>query len=41
MADRDIYVSGPDAMIVKTVQAPSARGVPRHLIHYDLGDQPG
>jgi len=38
-ADRDIYISGPDAMIVNTVQVLRERGVPRHLIHYDLGDQ--
>jgi NAD(P)H-flavin reductase/hemoglobin-like flavoprotein len=35
-ADRDIYVSGPDAMIVKTVRVLSGRGAPGHLIHYDL-----
>lgn len=35
-ADRDIYVSGPDAMIVKTVQLLRERGAPGHLIHYDL-----
>ncbi len=38
-ADRDIYISGPDAMIVRTVKVLKGRGVPRHLIHYDLGDQ--
>jgi NAD(P)H-flavin reductase/hemoglobin-like flavoprotein len=37
-ADRDIYISGPDAMIAKTVQVLRERGSPRHLIHYDLGD---
>jgi NAD(P)H-flavin reductase/hemoglobin-like flavoprotein len=36
-ADRDIYVSGPDAMIAKTVQVLRERGAPSHLIHYDLG----
>jgi NAD(P)H-flavin reductase/hemoglobin-like flavoprotein len=36
-ADRDIYVSGPDAMIAKTVQVLRERGAPRHLIHYDRG----
>ncbi len=36
-ADRDIYVSGPDAMIIKTVQVLRDRGAPGHLIHYDLG----
>jgi NAD(P)H-flavin reductase/hemoglobin-like flavoprotein len=38
-ADRDIYVSGPDAMIVKTVQVLRERGAPGHLIRYDLGDE--
>jgi NAD(P)H-flavin reductase len=37
--DRDIYVSGPDAMIVKTVQVLKARGAPGHLIRYDRGGQ--
>jgi NAD(P)H-flavin reductase/hemoglobin-like flavoprotein len=36
-ADRDIYVSGPDAMITKTVQVLRERGVPGHLIRFDLG----
>jgi NAD(P)H-flavin reductase len=36
-ADRDIYVSGPDAMIAKTVQVLRERGAPSHLIRYDLG----
>jgi NAD(P)H-flavin reductase/hemoglobin-like flavoprotein len=40
-ADRDIYVSGPDAMIIKTVQVLTERGAPSHLIHYDVGDQAG
>jgi NAD(P)H-flavin reductase/hemoglobin-like flavoprotein len=40
-ADRDIYVSGPDAMIVKTVQMLRERGAPDHLIRYDLGGQAG
>jgi NAD(P)H-flavin reductase/hemoglobin-like flavoprotein len=40
-ADRDIYVSGPDAMIVKTVQMLRERGAPDHLIHYDLGGLAG
>ncbi len=35
--DRDIYVSGPDAMMVKTVQALAYRGVPGSRIHCDLG----
>ena len=37
-ADRDIYVSGPDAMIVKTVRVLRERGAPSHLIRYDLAD---
>ena len=36
-ADRDIYVSGPDAMIIKTIQVLRDRGAPGHLIRYDLG----
>jgi NAD(P)H-flavin reductase len=40
-ADREIYVSGPDAMIVKTVQLLRERGAPGHLIHYDLGGAAG
>ena len=35
-ADRDIYISGPDAMIIKTVQVLRGRGAPDHLIRYDL-----
>ena len=35
-ADRDIYVSGPDVMIRKTVQVLTDRGAPRHLVRYDL-----
>ena len=38
-ADRDIYVSGPDEMIVRTVQMLRERGAPGHLIRYDLGGQ--
>jgi NAD(P)H-flavin reductase len=38
-ADRDIYVSGPDAMITKTVQVLRDRGAPGHLIRYDLSDE--
>jgi NAD(P)H-flavin reductase len=33
--DRDIYVSGPDEMIAKTVSELKNRGVPEDLIHYD------
>jgi NAD(P)H-flavin reductase len=36
--DRDIYVSGPDAMIIETVQVLRERGAPGRLIRYDLGD---
>jgi NAD(P)H-flavin reductase len=38
-ADRDIYVSGPDAMIAKTVRVLRDRGAPGHLIRYDLSDE--
>ncbi len=40
-ADRDIYVSGPDAMIIKTVQMLRERGAPSHLIHCDLSGRAG
>jgi NAD(P)H-flavin reductase/hemoglobin-like flavoprotein len=33
--DRDIYVSGPDEMIARTVTELTARGAPEELIHYD------
>jgi NAD(P)H-flavin reductase len=35
--DRDIYLSGPDAMMAKTVQALAYRGVPGFRVHYDQG----
>jgi NAD(P)H-flavin reductase/hemoglobin-like flavoprotein len=35
-ADRDIYISGPDDMIVKTARVLRERGAPDRLIHYDL-----
>lgn len=35
--DQDIYISGPDAMIIKTVQVLRERGAPGHLVRYDLG----
>jgi NAD(P)H-flavin reductase/hemoglobin-like flavoprotein len=38
-ADRDIYISGPDAMIVKTAQVLRERGAPGQLIRYDLDSQ--
>lgn len=37
--DRDVYVSGPDAMIDKTVEALRELGVPAGLLHYDLPDE--
>lgn len=33
--NRDIYVSGPDEMIARTVSELTARGAPEDLIHYD------
>src|SRR5579875_2118052 len=36
-ADRDIYVCGPDAMVLRAVEVLQGRGAPRHLIRYDLG----
>jgi len=36
-ADRDIYVCGPDAMVLRAVEVLQSRGAPRHLIRYDLG----
>ncbi len=38
--DREVYVSGPDQMIVETVAALRALGVPAGLLHYDLPDEP-
>jgi NAD(P)H-flavin reductase len=35
-AERDIYISGPDHMIVKTARVLRKRGAPNHLIHYDM-----
>jgi NAD(P)H-flavin reductase/hemoglobin-like flavoprotein len=35
-ADRDIYISGPDHMIVRTARVLAERGTPSRLIHYDL-----
>ncbi len=40
-ADRDIYISGPDQMIIKTVRALRERGVPGRLMHYDLSPEGG
>ncbi len=39
-ADRDIYVSGPDHMIVKTARVLRERGAPERLIHYDMTSEP-
>jgi NAD(P)H-flavin reductase/hemoglobin-like flavoprotein len=35
-ADRDVYISGPDTMIVATVSALRGHGAPPELLHYDL-----
>jgi NAD(P)H-flavin reductase len=35
-ADREVYISGPDHMIVKTARVLRERGAPNRLIHYDL-----
>ena len=34
--DREVYISGPDHMIVKTARVLRERGAPDRLIHYDL-----
>jgi NAD(P)H-flavin reductase/hemoglobin-like flavoprotein len=34
--ERDVYISGPDAMIVRTVSALRDLGVPPERLHYDL-----
>jgi NAD(P)H-flavin reductase/hemoglobin-like flavoprotein len=36
VTDREIYISGPDAMIVSAAQVVMGRGAPAHLIRYDL-----
>jgi NAD(P)H-flavin reductase/hemoglobin-like flavoprotein len=36
--DRDVYISGPDAMIVSTVQVLRDAGAPAGLLHFDLPD---
>jgi NAD(P)H-flavin reductase/hemoglobin-like flavoprotein len=38
--DRDVYVSGPDAMITATVRALLDAGVPPALLHYDRPTTP-
>jgi NAD(P)H-flavin reductase/hemoglobin-like flavoprotein len=40
-ADRDIYISGPDHMIVKTAHVLRERGAPDYLVHYELGQENG
>lgn len=35
-AERDVYISGPDHMIVKTARVLRERGAPNRFIHYDL-----
>jgi NAD(P)H-flavin reductase len=40
-ADRDIYISGPDHMIVKTAHVLRERGAPDCLVHYELGQENG
>jgi NAD(P)H-flavin reductase/hemoglobin-like flavoprotein len=36
--DRDVYISGPDDMIVKAVQVLRDEGAPAELLHFDLPD---
>ncbi|MFY9929758.1 MAG: globin domain-containing protein [Streptosporangiaceae bacterium] len=38
-ADREIYISGPDHMIIKTARVLRERGAPDRLIHYDLAPE--
>ena len=40
-ADRDVYISGPDDMIVKTARMLRERGAPSRLIHYDQDPKAG
>jgi NAD(P)H-flavin reductase len=35
-SDREIYISGPDEMIIKTARVLRERGAPDYAIHYDL-----
>lgn len=37
--DRDVYISGPDPMIMATVATMRTLGAPDELVHYDLPDQ--
>jgi hypothetical protein len=39
--DRDIYISGPDHMILRTAWVLRERGAPNRLIHYDLDPKTG
>ena len=39
--DRDVYISGPDPMIVMTAAALRELGAPDERIHYDLPDETG
>jgi NAD(P)H-flavin reductase/hemoglobin-like flavoprotein len=39
--DRDVYISGPDVMIVKTVEALRESGAPPDRLRYDLPDEIG
>ena len=38
-ADRDVYISGPDAMIAKTVEALRAHGARPELLRYDPSEE--
>ena len=40
-ADREVYISGPDAMITAAVEAFRALGAPPELLHYDLPEPAG
>jgi NAD(P)H-flavin reductase len=40
-ADRDVYISGPDHMIVKTAKVLRERGAPSRLIHYEQNPKAG
>jgi NAD(P)H-flavin reductase/hemoglobin-like flavoprotein len=37
--DRDVYISGPDSMIAKTLEALRDAGAPAGLLHYDQPDE--
>ena len=38
---REVYISGPDHMIVKTAKVLRERSAPSRLIHYDLNPKAG